>query len=284
MITAAQRERRRKFIGSSDAAAIAGLDPYRTATDVWLDKTNRLDTDGGSEATDRGNWLEPALISFAEHRLGRSLVRDQMYEHKNGILAANLDAVDPEKKEIVEGKTTVLRDEWGDEYTDDIPKRVIVQVHHQFAVMGKEYRVCHVPVLMPGYKSFDFRMYRIERNDELADMIAQQDVDFVEKYIRSDTPPEHFKPSMEVVKRIRREPNKTISIPKDLVAAWQIAAEAKKMAEEELEAAKLAVLACLGDAEAGNSQLGLVTYLETNRKGYEVKPTSFRTLRLKAAK
>lgn len=41
-ITQKQREFRRSHIGSSDIAAILGKDPYKTAYDVWLDKTGQL--------------------------------------------------------------------------------------------------------------------------------------------------------------------------------------------------------------------------------------------------
>ena len=37
-LTLAQHERRAQGIGASDVAAIAGLNPFRTATDVWMAK------------------------------------------------------------------------------------------------------------------------------------------------------------------------------------------------------------------------------------------------------
>ncbi len=38
-ITNRQRKLRQDHIGSSDMAAILGVDPWRTAYDVWLEKT-----------------------------------------------------------------------------------------------------------------------------------------------------------------------------------------------------------------------------------------------------
>lgn len=43
MITESERELRTRYIGSSDAAAVCGLNPYRSAYDCWLEKTHRVE-------------------------------------------------------------------------------------------------------------------------------------------------------------------------------------------------------------------------------------------------
>jgi len=38
-LTTEQREIRRRYLGSSDIAAIFGMSPWKSAYDVWLEKT-----------------------------------------------------------------------------------------------------------------------------------------------------------------------------------------------------------------------------------------------------
>ncbi|HLL90362.1 MAG TPA: YqaJ viral recombinase family protein [Tepidisphaeraceae bacterium] len=291
-ITAEQREQRRKYIGSSDAAAILGLDPFKVASDVWLEKTGQLvPDDAGNEHTQRGTFLEPALLGWAEAQLGVRLRRDLMVRPADGSpLVANLDGfVDGPtdgsgNAAIVEAKTTVNADEWGQPGTDEVPHRVLVQVHHQFAVVGPACRRAHVVMLAPGYRSFDFRLYHVDRNDQVAAAVAKAGVEFMERYVRTRTRPDDYRPSIDVLKRVRREPGKVITLPDALVADWQGKCVAKKAAEDAEKAARALVLAALGDAEAGTCGTGRLTYMETKRSGYAVEPVTFRQLRFTAAK
>ncbi len=292
MITQEQRELRKRYVGSSDAAAIMGLDPYRSAADVFLEKTVQADGFEGNENTDRGNLLEPVVLNWAEQQLHGVFLRDVMVVHPNGLLAANLDAYQPkvhiggvnDEPFIVEAKTTVDCDDWGEPGSDEIPDRVLVQSHHQMIVAGPEYRVVYVPVLMPAYRAFEFRMYRVTRNEELSQRVEDAGSSFMERFVRSGTRPDDFKPSLEVLKRIRRLPNKTIELPDEVVDAWTFAKAVAKDTAENVKVAETALLAAMRDAEAGTFAKGTITYFETNRKGYSVEPCTYRTLRLKGAK
>ncbi len=285
-ITLEQRQARRQFVGSSDAAAIMGLDKFKSAADVWLEKTDQLNEWAGNAATDRGAFLEPAILNFAEKRLGH-FARDEMRVHENGILATNFDGINigyVEEPFIVEAKSSVLPEEWGPEETDQVPDRVVVQCHHAMYVAGPEYRVAFVPVLLPGFRSFDFRMYRIDRKDELADAIAAECIAFVADYIRPLIRPSEFRPSLDVLKRVKRVPNKSVPVSDKLVAVLAQAKELAKTASERAKEAEAALLAEIGDAEAATYSGGEISYFETNRKGYTVEPCAFRQLRIKPAK
>ena len=52
---------RKNYIGGSDLGAIAGLNPYRTALDVYLDKTSDDITEETSPAMRWGNFLEDVV-------------------------------------------------------------------------------------------------------------------------------------------------------------------------------------------------------------------------------
>jgi putative phage-type endonuclease len=276
-----QRLARQKNIGSSDSPAILGVDPYRSAADVYLEKIGQADGFAGNANTDRGNLLEPVLLSWAGNELNTTLRRDELFVHPGGILCANLDGIGPDF--LVEAKTSSDPAEWGEPGTDEVPERVIVQTHHAMAVTG--FRLAYVPVLLPGFRSFDFRMYRVAYNPSLGDAVVAAGERFWREHVEVRVRPDDYRPSMEVLKRVRREPSKTVAVNPGLVDFWERAKELKRTADKREEEAKRELLAALDDAEAGDCGDGrTVTYMETTRRGYEVAECTYRQLRLKAAK
>ena len=288
-LTPEQREARRSYIGSSDSPAVCGCDPYRTAMDVYLDKTGQAEPFAGNANTDRGTWLEPAILDWAQDQLPVRFCRDVMQVHGGGVLAANFDGLhlgpdvygDPF---IVEAKSSVVADEWGESGTSEVPERVIVQVHHALYVAGPAVRTAWVPVLLPGYRSFDFRMYRVDRDDDLASAVAERATTFMEHHVRGRTPPDDTTASIEVLRRVRRRPNKSVEVDRDVVEAVVLARAARKAAADRCDAAETALLSAMGDAEQATADARTVTYMETKRAGYTVQPTTYRTLRIKAGR
>lgn len=92
MITAEQREERRKWVGASDVAAILGLDEFRTANDIWASKVHELD-DLKKSAAGYGDDLEPIALDRAERLFGELLYRFDTMHVPDTHLAANPDAV-----------------------------------------------------------------------------------------------------------------------------------------------------------------------------------------------
>lgn len=285
MITAEQKELRRKYIGSSDAAAILGCDPYKTAADVYLAKTGQADDFEGNDATDRGNLLEPAILKWAEKEIGRNFA-DGVMLHGDDFLAANFDGISAAQDGfIVEAKSSVLRDEWGDNGTDEVPERVIIQVHHAMHVAGPEYRLAYVPALLPGFKSFDFRMYIVERDDWTAGHVANVGREFMQNYIIPRIRPDDYRPSIEVLKRVRREIGKTIEIDGRLIDELELAKTARLELEKREDAAKEALWKAMDDAECGRDALGRCAIISTvKRKGYVCEASEYKQLKIKTPK
>jgi putative phage-type endonuclease len=280
MITQEQKLCRAGRIGSSDAAAILGLDPFKSAADVWLEKIGIADGFDGNENTDRGNRLEPVLIQWAEDQLAEDFTSDRMFIHPSNDLIANVDAISLDETAIIEAKTTVIEEGWGEEGTDQIPDRVQVQVAHQFVCIPSA-RIAWVPVLLPGFKKFDWRLYRVERNAELCEMVERRGLEFMDRFVRTKERPSDSIPSMEVLKRIRRVPNKTVELPEEVAShycdACMVAATANKTRDD----AKAALIDALGDAECGTWGELAFTYMAVKRKGYTIKPTEYRKLMMK---
>lgn len=279
MITDAGRAERRNWVGASDVSAIVGVDPYRTAYDVWLEKSGALeDIPGGSEseAIDLGNRLEPVILDMAEDRLG-PLVRGELFHCPGVPLAANLDGRIADSAEPVEAKTAALTGplsgQWGDDGSDEIPDGYLLQLHAQMLCTGADR--AHLAALI-GQRGF--ALFRVRRDDMLCDLIVRRVHEFW-SLVESATPPADSAPSMDVVKRIRRVPEKTVVLDPALIQAWRRASEVLDEARRDHEAAKSAVIAALGDAEAGMCNGVTYTYYEYHRRGYTVRPCTYRELK-----
>jgi putative phage-type endonuclease len=288
-LTADQIAKRRYSIGSSDAPSVCGVNPWRTAYDVWLEKTGRIDGFTGNDATRAGDLLEASVVRFAIERLrptefnfGVELVAKDL-----PFVTATLDAraaLDTGDKCVIEAKTggicSPLQGEWGEPETDEIPERYMVQVQHQLFVAGEDYQFAVVSALIPPR---GFVLYYVPRDNVLIGAIVEKEIAFWE-CVQTDTPPDDSVPSMDAIKRRRREPNKVVEVDPALIAMYQDAQKKAKAAEEYAEEVKAILLATLGDAEAGDAGEHMVTYYESERKGYTVQPTTFRQLRIKKGK
>jgi len=183
---------RKNYIGGSDLGAICGLNPYRSALDVYLEKTNPdIAGEIKNDATYWGTALEPLIAAEYEKRTG-NLVTDTnrfscfMRHKEHHFLACNIDAWIGENDYVLECKTAgfTKAKEWGEVGTDQIPESYLVQVAYYAAI-------CDVPkvdiaVLIGGQ---DFRIYTYERNKELEEKLIKIACNFWNNHIEKRIPP-----------------------------------------------------------------------------------------------
>lgn len=276
MITNEQRIARRGYIGSSDAAAILGLDPWRNAADVYWQKVGEADVPP-NPAMEAGNKLESVVLDYAEKELGRELLRDVF--NASDIFCANHDAIVARHPEGVEAKTSGItgpgfNDQWGEAGTDQIPEHVVVQCQHQMFVANLQ--LVWVPVLIGGR---GFQIYKVDRNDELIGAMQDRLRQFWVDHVVAKVPPEGILASLDVIRRVKRVPDKVAQVPVNVMDRWLNCKQAAKESLDEKERAEALLLTYLGDAEAGDSLAGRVTYYAQKRAAYEVKESSYRVLR-----
>ena len=294
MITTEQLEKRRKYVGSSDIAAILGMSPWKSAYDVWLDKTGKLEDQPANTAQAMGTRLEPVILDWLQEAIGKPVIRDTQFVHSNGIMIASLDGLIEygEKYEHAEAKYSTQADEWGDDGTDEIPDGYQLQIAHQFACVPDSL-LCHVPCMLIAGRRLEMRKYVVQRNPDLIDVVQNAAADFWTNHVLADVPPENSDPSMNAAKAMRREPGKTISIASPVAEEYNAAKAIYKDAEAHYDKAKAALLAAMGDAEEADSPAGRFTYRQQSRftldtekikavlpawKDYQ-KTTTFRVLR-----
>ena len=95
MLTQQQRTDRMSGLGGSDIAAILGVSPYKTAVDVWLEKTGRAVNDniGNENAVYWGNVLEDVVAKEYSKRNGVKIQRvNRTIRHSDKpFMLANID-------------------------------------------------------------------------------------------------------------------------------------------------------------------------------------------------
>lgn len=271
-ITATQLEQRKSRLGSSDMAAILGLDPRRNAHDIYLEKTGKLEeADAPSEAMVAGTMFEDGVLTYAENQLGK-MTRNQFRSAKDrGIpLGANIDAILVGSGIPVEAKTAGLfgpiREVWGEAGTDEVPDRVIIQAHVHMVCSQTE--LCHVAAFLGGR---GFVMFVVPRDETVSDVISTTAVQFWDKHVIADVPPDGLMPQAATIKRIRREPESTVSIEDKLVQDWLFAKEQVKAAEAVKDEREVAMLTALGQCEGGICSDGLLTYFAQSRSSLDSK-------------
>lgn len=292
-ITERQAELRRKHLGSSDAAAILGLSPWRSPRDVWIEKTQNLKESEPNPAMEIGNRFEPVVIDYALERLGaeKAARRNIRRVAKNGIMAANLDCSiyeqngTTERAIPLEVKWASDPSEWGKEEDglDGVPLHYAVQPMHQMICTGAPR--AFLAVCLHGYRAPEFRLYEIVPTAEMLASLEGKEVRWWKEHVEGNTPPDDTEPaSIETLSRILRTPGKTITVPDDIVQTWRdfdaLAKKHEKLADEW----KARVLEALGDAETGISSIGSVSYKTQKRSAYTVQAAEFRVCRFTANK
>ena len=184
---------RKGGIGSSDAAAAVGLNPYQSQLELWMIKTGRDDglpkVDPNDETSPMywGTLLEPIVAAHYTRRTGNRVRKsNSVLQHPDPDktwMLANIDreVVGTPDVQILECKTA---GEFGAPlWRDGVPDYIQLQVQHQLGVTGKT--AADVCVLVCGQ---EVRISRIERDDVLIAGLIELERRFWQ-YVESDTPP-----------------------------------------------------------------------------------------------
>jgi predicted phage-related endonuclease len=246
------QERRRGLLTSGDAAILLGVDPwpYRPPAEILAD-----------EAVQLGRLLERPILRWGARRCGQRIVCNQfrVSEHAGLKLGAQHDALSlSDPSQGFEAKTAGLRgpflasELWGEEGTDQVPPWILAQTQWQAIVSGLA--VVWVPALLGGR---GHRLYRIDANKDLRDILLEKAHEFWEQYVRRDTPPPSAPPGLDLARMMHRTKGKTVRIDGwKTAAAWRELDAAAKAAEKAADQAKAAMLAEAGDAEEVETETG----------------------------
>lgn len=169
-LTSEQLAIRSKGIGASEIAAVVGIDPFRTAFDVWATKTNAVEKPPEEVWQRRGHLLEPVIAAmYQERHPERVLLMPSpatMVSPAYSWMLATPDRVvtAPDSESLLEAKSkrSYVAHDWGEDGDPEgVPIYVVAQCQWQLAVTGLA-RV-DVGLLLDGE---EYREYVVHRDDE----------------------------------------------------------------------------------------------------------------------
>lgn len=178
---------RQKGIGGSDVGAIMGLNKWKSAFQVYVEKTEEItEASEQKESAYWGSTLEEVVAKEFSLRTGKKVRKDNRHLiHKDyKFMVANIDRRIVGENAILECKTTNSfgSKEWDGE---DIPASYILQCQHYMAVTGAD--KCYIAVLIGGQK---FVVKEIAKDEELINMIIEAEREFWTEHVEKKIAPE----------------------------------------------------------------------------------------------
>ena len=214
---------RKGGIGSSDAAAAVGLNPYQSQLELWMEKTGRIPMapPGDAGADDQspmywGSLLEPIVAAHYTRRTGYRVRRiNAVLQHpEHPWMLANIDreVMGAPDVQLLECKTAGIQGAWL--WRDGVPEYVQLQVQHQLAVTGKQ--AADVAVLLGGQ---ELQIYRLERDEEMITQLITLEREFWGYVQRDQEPPADGSDSADRALRALypRDNGLTLDLKDDLV-------------------------------------------------------------------
>lgn len=177
-----------RALGGSDIAAIVGASKWDSQLSLWCKKLGIIVTKDNA-AMERGRDLEPVVLKKYNRRFEVTVwhVENSLFRAKRSKqYHASVDALNIEAKTVLNAKTARWKkDEWGEDMTDVIPAGYIVSAQWEMGILGREWKMHHIPTLFSGE---DFYTYAIQRDDELIRHLFAEARKFL-RYVDSKTAP-----------------------------------------------------------------------------------------------
>lgn len=185
-LVGAQRDRS-TYLGATDIAVLAGVSPWRTPFELYLEKIGELDpqagrTDADRDRMERGHRLEDVALDWDAEIRGLSIerIRRDVVHPRLPFVVVHPDArVKPwrQTRRLIEAKTSARK--W-----DEVPQHVEAQVQAQMAATGADL----VDIVRLGFDGPP-DVYTIERNPELIAGLEELASAFWDRVQRRDPPP-----------------------------------------------------------------------------------------------
>lgn len=284
-------EARRGLLTASDMAAVMGLDNYKSALDVWVDKVHPVE-DAPLTIESPAFWginLEQYIARIVsmyyswDYVEGGDLLRSKEFPQFGCTLDGHTRPPGESEWGVYEGKTTsvFLASDW-DQESAMPPLRVLIQAQHQLLVTKAPYAL--VFCLVGGNTP---RLVRVEPHAEFHASIVQAGSEFLQLVAKGIQPgPDHR--SKTALDRLHPEEmsGKVVDLPSEALA-WtlelqEILVEIKRLTQR-AEHLKNLLRATMGNAQYGRlgQPIGGKTVWKwgtVHRDAYEVPEGSYRQL------
>jgi putative phage-type endonuclease len=251
-------ELRRQGVGGSDAPVIAGLSPWKSPYELWLEKVTANEEQRDQEYLAMGHLLEgPVAEEFGRrtgHEVHTAPVLLRSVEHP--FMQANVDRLVGPLEALLGGlevKTTSRGTDWEVDGAVVVPLRVQAQNLHYMTVTG--YRRWWTAVLIGGQGGFRIHVVESEWTQRAADTLIELEADFWDKVQRNVAPSTDGSESTRraLQKRWDAEPGKVAEVTgdrvRDLIARRRNVKGIASAAADDVADIDAQLMSLLGDAE-----------------------------------
>ena len=266
-------ELRRRGIGGSDAAAIVGLDRYRSPFDVYADKLGLKPEIPDNEAMRQGRDLEQYVAERFMEATGKKVRRrNAMLQHPEyPFITANIDRWVAGENAGLECKTTSVLNRC--KFSQgEFPPRYYVQCMHYMAVTGAERWYLAVLVLNKA-----FHVFTIERDEAEINALIEAEKDFWENHIMKQIPPvpDGSESTAEIIKQLFPEAKESAEIALfgyegKIQQYLELDTKVKEL-ECERDKLKQELQLAMADAEIGRAQGYIVEWKNQVRQTLDTK-------------
>ena len=266
-------ELRKKGIGGSDAAAIIGLDRYRSPFDVYADKLGLRPEIPDNEAMRQGRDLEQYVAERFMEATGKKVRRrNAMLQHPEyPFMIADIDRWVVGENAGFEAKTTSVLNRC--KFSQgEFPPRYYVQCMHYMAVTGADRWYLAVLVLNKS-----FHVFTIERDEAEIQALIAAEKDFWENHVLKKIPPtpDGSETTSEVIKQLFPEARESAEIAmfgyEDKIQQYlELDAKVKEF-ESERDKLKQELQLAMADAEIGRAQGYIVEWKNQARQSLDTQ-------------
>lgn len=253
----AQWEVRRKYLGASEVPAVCGLDPFKTAADIWAHKKGYAELTTSAPA-EIGHLLEPVLLEEYGRRYGVKVERPATIVR--GYRAATPDGLVPGKSLQVKVVGYHMAHHW----FDGVPDYVQAQVQAEMSLAC----VPEAVVIVLLGTQLDF--ISVPRDDAAIAAIDRICARFWQRYVVGDDQPDirHSRNAADILRKMHpKHAGMRPAVPEFVTMAERhaelghIAAEAKRERDDLAVSMKLAI----GDGAGFEWESGRVTWNKSLR-------------------
>ena len=177
---------RKGGIGGSDAGAVCGMNPYRTAMEVYYDKTSDEIEEMDNEAMRQGREFEEYVARRFMEATGKKVRRANTlyYDERYPFMYADVDRLVVGENAGLECKTAspYMADQWKD---GKIPLSYQIQCYHYMSVFQAD--AWYIAVLIYGK---EFQFHRIERDEAVISDLMRIEENFWKEHVEKKILPE----------------------------------------------------------------------------------------------
>ena len=266
-------ELRKKGIGGSDAAAIVGLDRYRSPFDVYADKLGLKPEIPDNEAMRQGRDLEQYVAErFMEATGKRVRRRNAMLQHPEyPFMIADIDRWVVGENAGLECKTTSVLNK-AKFSQGEFPPRYYVQCMHYMAVTGAERWYLAVLVLNNA-----FHVFTIERDENEIQALIEAEKHFWQNHVLKKIPPtpDGSESTSEIIKQLFPEARQREEVAlyghEDKIQQYlELDAQVSELTKQR-DALKQELQLALADAEIGRARGYIVEWKNQVRQSLDTK-------------